>query len=414
MFCKQQNKTVDIGISWSVFVARIYRKTMAVLLIVISNFTHASDQCSNFNLWSASENAWTNYGNVFSVGTLFEPVFSGGLSATYIATSGNTAYYAFPTSVTVASSNTPGYYSLLKGGGMWNDKVIQEGAYSYVWIGSASTDKIQYANKTGQNCSATVSLMPVSGTTIQNIGGILVHVGLDAGREITVAGQASTTTPMTTPQRPHIDLRMSLAGTTLDLSTSGRVSITVPEGTPDGDYTGSIAMPYAISACAGEVVCRDPRLLSHMKTAVSNINATIRIRVVGGKPVNPDTYCHASSGNSLQINHGTLTPDTVNGNKKSNTIIISCTGGTQVPVKVKLSSLDNPNTSVQLTGNNGILTPVSNGIDSLVTLEGGVTEKTIDVNSTASVIVYSELKVGGNAVTAGAISGNAIATISYN
>ncbi|HAV8511285.1 TPA: hypothetical protein JLE25_004499 [Escherichia coli] len=393
---------------------RICKKIMAALIVFnfIGNFAHASN-CSRFNLWNAPANNWTIYGNVFSVGALFEPVFTGGLAATYVASSGSTAYYTLPASVSVASSNTPAYYSLLKGEGAWNNQVIQEGPYSYTWVGGATTNEIQYANKTGQNCDATVSLTPISGTTNQNIGGILVTVGLNGGQKITVSGHASTATLMTTPQRPYINLNMSLTGTALNLSTSGQVTITVPYGTPDGDYTGTIAMPYTVSACAGQVVCQDPRLLAHMQTGISNINATIRIRVVDGKPVNPDTYCHVSSGDKISIQHGILTPDIVNGNVKSNTITISCTGGTAVPVKVTLTPVGRPNTSSQNVGNKGILTPMSNGIDSLVTLDNGSTEKTINVNSTAIVKVNSELKTGLNAVMAGSFSGNAIATISY-
>lgn len=393
----------------------MYKKIIAVLItpILICNYSYASN-CSNFNLWDAASNRWTSYGDVFSVGALFEPVFTGGLAATYVASSGNTAYYAFPSSVTVASSNTPAYYSLLKGAGAWNDRVIQEGPYSYTWVGGVNTNQIQYANKTGQNCNASVSLTPVNGTTTQNIGGISVTVGLNGGEKITSVGYASTTTLMTTPQQPHINLNMSLTGMTLNLSTSGQVAITVPPGTLDGDYTGTIAMPYTVSACAGQVVCQDSRLLSHMKTGVSNINATIRIRVVDGKPVNPDTYCHVSSGDNLSIQHGTLTPDSVNGNIKSNTITISCTGGAMVPVKVTLLPVGSPNTSSQYIGNKGILTPMSNGIDSLVRFDDGSSEKTINVDSTAMVKINSELKTGSNTVMAGAFSGNAIATISYN
>lgn len=392
----------------------IYKKIIVALITIgfIGNFAHASN-CSDFNLWDAVNNNWTNYGNVFSFGALFEPEFTGGLAATYVANSGSTAYYTFPASVTVASSDTPAYYTLLKGGGVWNNEILEEGAKPYIWIGVGG-DMIQYANKTGQNCDATVSLIPVSGTTYQNIGGVLMTVGLNDGRKITAMGHASTVTPMTTPQNPYININMSLAGMVLNLSTSGYVTITVPHGTPDGDYTGTIAMPYTVSACAGQVVCQDPRLLVHMKTGVSNIKATIRIRVVDGRPVNPKSYCHASSGSNISIQHGTLTPGIVNGNIKSNTITISCTGGAMVPVKIKLAPVGQPNTSSQYVGNKGILTPMSNGIDSLVTLDNGLSEKTINVNSTAAVKVNSELKTGSRAVIAGSFSGSAIATISYN
>lgn len=44
----------------------------------------------------------------------------------------------------------------------------------------------------------------------------------------------------------------------------------------------------------------------------------------------------------------------------------------------------------------------------------GSSEKTINVDSTAMVKINSELKTGSNTVMAGAFSGNAIATISYN
>ncbi len=385
---------------------------MVILMLTISNFCYASN-CSYLNLWTASTGNWSSYGNVFSVGGLFEPTFTGGLAATYVASSGQTAYYSFPTSIAVASSNAPSYFSAIRGDGQWGGRLIAEGAYDYVWIDSPQN--IQYANKSGQNCTATVTLVPLAGTTSQSIGGISVLVGLEGGQRITATGSASTVTPMSTPQQNHITLRFRLSGLALNLSTSGRVTVTVPSGTPDGDYTGTIAMPYSISACGGAVVCQDANFLRHMRSSTSNINATIRIRVIDGKPVNPDTYCHASSGNHLSIQHGTLTPDRVNGDIKDNTIIVSCTGGTKVPVKIKLSSVGTPNTTSQLTGNNGILTPMSNGIDSLVSLDNErVTEKTITVNSTAVVRVNSELKTGSGAVQAGQFSGNAIATISYN
>ncbi|HAW2553216.1 TPA: hypothetical protein JLQ01_005014 [Escherichia coli] len=402
-----------IAVGWGLIKMRISR-FMVILMLTISNFCHASN-CSYLNFWDASNSTWTSYGNVFSVGGLFVPTFTGGLAATYVASSGQTAYYSFPTSVTVASSNAPSYFSAIRGDGSWGGQLISEGMYDYVWVGGSTPYGIQYANKSGQNCSATVTLVPLAGTTSQSIGGISVLVGLEGGQRITATGSASTVTPMSTPQQNYVTLHFILSGIALNLSTSGRVTVTVPSGTPDGDYTGTIAMPYSISACGGQVVCQDANFLRHMRSDTSNINASIRIRVIDGKPVNPDTYCYASSGNRLSIQHGTLTPDRVNGDIKDNTITVSCTGGTKVPVKIKLSSVGTPNTSSQLTGNNGILTPMSNGIDSLVSLDNErVTEKTITVNSTAVVRVNSELKTGSGAVQVGQFSGNAIATISYN
>ncbi|EFM0751984.1 hypothetical protein HIX98_004155 [Salmonella enterica subsp. enterica serovar Bredeney] len=269
------------------------------------------------------------------------------------------------------------------------------------------------ANKSGQNCASLVRITPVNGTTEQSIGGIAVTVEVNGGNEVTAQGYASTTTPMTTLQQDGVKMNMRLNGVQLNLNTAGNIMITVPASTPDGDYTGSIRIPYAVNACAGEYVCNDRRIWQHAATGVGNVYASIKIRVVGGKPENPDTYCTVASGAGLAINHGLLSPGSVSGNRQSNSVIVTCTGGATVPVKIKLSPVGNPHTGPQLTGNNGVLTPLGDNIDSLVSLgDDRVTEKTVNVSSIATIAVNSELKKSGN-VQPGYSSGSVVVSVSY-
>ncbi|EHI5678374.1 hypothetical protein J9T78_004407 [Salmonella enterica] len=385
------------------------------VLIPIKNVL--ADNCGAFNIYrdiraDGQPGGWTSYGDVYNAGALFIPSFSAGLAAQYVATSGQTASYSLPPSVSVMSNNIDSYYTALIALGTWNNHYFDLGNYGLVYYGGAPGGN-QMANKSGQSCTALVRITPVKGTTVQNIGGISVTVGANGGNEVTARGYASTTTPMTTLQPSGIRMNMNLSGVQLNLSTAGTVLVTVPANTPDGDYIGTIQIPYAVNACAGEYACNDTRIWEHARSGNSNINAAIKIRVVGGKPENPDTYCTVASGTSLYINHGLLSPSSVNGNRKSNSIVVTCTGGATVPVKVKLSPVGSPHTGSQLTGNNGVLTPLGNNADSLVSLgDDRVTEKTINVSSVSTLAVNSELKTTGN-VQPGVSSGSAVISVSY-
>ncbi|EAO2118210.1 hypothetical protein GKG76_18765 [Salmonella enterica] len=387
-------------------------KWIIVFLFIIPIKNVMADNCGDMNLYSNIAGGWSGYGNVFYAGALFVPSFSAGLSAEYVATSGQTATYRLPSSVSVVSTNTSSYYTAMIGLGAWNNHYFDLGSSGLVWLGTSSGSQ-QQTNKSGQNCLATVRVTPINTSTMQMIGGISVTVGLQGGQTISAQGYASTVTPMTTLQPNGVRMNMSMGGVQLNLTTAGYVLITVPSGVRDGDYIGTISLPYSITACAGQHVCGDTRIWSHASTGISNINASIKIRVVDGKPVNPDTYCTASSGSGITINHGLLTPDQVSGNIKTNTIVVSCTGGSTVPVKIKVKPVGSPNTGTQLTGNNGILTPLSNNTDSLVSLgEERNTEKTVNVVSIASFPVNSELRANSS-VTPGSFSGSAVVTISY-
>ncbi|EBG2396366.1 hypothetical protein FIR28_20460 [Salmonella enterica subsp. enterica] len=387
-------------------------------LVVVANIACAiffvknvlADNCSSFNMYR--DDHWTNYGDVFNGGSLFIPSFSAGLAAQYVATSGQTASYSLPPSVSVMSSNTDSYYTAMIGLGSWNNYYFDLGTSGLIFVGN-TPGGMQMANKSGQSCTALVRITPIKGTTVQNIGGISVIVGTSGGNEVTARGYASTTTPMTTLQPSGVRMNMNLSGVQLNMSTAGTILVTVPANTPDGDYIGTIQIPYSVNACAGEYACNDTRIWEHARSGTSNINATIKIRVVGGKPENPDTYCTVASGTSLDINHGLLSPGGVNGNRKSNSIIVTCTGGATVPVKVKLSPVGSPHTGSQLSGNHGVLTPLGNNADSLVSLGGErVTEKNINVSSISTVVVNSELKTTGN-VQPGVSSGSAVISVLY-
>ncbi|ECK3803941.1 hypothetical protein FRK02_21405 [Salmonella enterica] len=390
----------------------LWAKFLLIILFSICSTEGAlADNCSAFNIYK-NTTGWLPYGDVYNAGALFTPAFSAGLAAQYVATSGQTASYSLPASVTVAASNTNSYNTALIGLGSWNNHYWDLGSGGIIYAGNAP-DGMQMANKSGQNCMALVRITPVNGVTVQHIGGITVTVGVSGGKEVTARGYASTTTPMTTLQYSGIKMNMNMSGVQLNLNTAGTVLVTVPAHTPDGDYTGTIQIPYAVSACAGEYVCSDNRIWQHAHSGVGNINASIRIRVVGGKPENPDTYCTVAGGTSLDINHGSLSPSSVNGNTKSNPVVIVCNGGTPVPVKIKVLPIGSPHTGPQLTGNNGILTPLDNNTDSLVSLGNErVTEKTITVYSLSSLAVNSELKTINN-VQPGVFSGNAIVSVSY-
>lgn len=377
-----------------------------------------ADNCSSFNMYrdiatdGVTHLGWATDGDIFNGGALFIPSFSAGLAAQYVATSGQTASYSLPPSVSVMSNNTSSYYTAVIALGVWNGHYFDMGSSGLIYMG-AKPGGMQMASKSGQNCTALVRITPVKGTTGQNIGGISVIVGTSGGNELTVRGYASTTTPMTTLQPTGVQMNMNLSGVQLNMNTAGTILVTVPANTPDGDYIGTIKIPYSVNACAGDYVCNDTRIWEHARSGTSNINATIKIRVVGGKPENPDTYCTVASGTSLDINHGLLSPGAVNGNRKSNSIIVTCTGGATVPVKVKLSPVGNPHTGSQLSGNNGVLTPLGNKVDSLVSLGGErVTEKNINVSSISTLAVNSELKATGN-VQPGVSSGSAIISVSY-
>ncbi|EBS3707153.1 hypothetical protein EHB58_23960 [Salmonella enterica subsp. enterica serovar Hull] len=396
-----------------------WKKNLFVIVLVIFPLQNVmADNCSSLNFYrdssgsGDSSDGWMGYGDVFNGGALFIPSFTAGLAAKYVASSGQTASYSLPSSIGVMSNDTASYYTALIGLGSWNNHYWDLGSSGFIYVGK-TPGGYQKANKSGQNCSATIRISPVKGTTVQNIGGISVTVSENGGNEVTARGYASTTTPMTTLQPSGVRMNMNLNGAQLNLSTAGTVLITVPANTPDGDYTGTIKIPYSVNACAGEYTCNDTRIWQHARLGTSNINASIKIRVVGGKPENPDTYCTVTSGAGLDINHGLLSPNSVNGNRKSNSIIVSCTGGTTVPVKVKLSPVGNPHTGSQLTGNNGVLTPLGNNIDSLVSLgDDRVTAKTINVSSLANLPVNSELKTVGN-VQAGEFSGSVIVSVTY-
>lgn len=396
------------------------KRIILIFLLTIPLRVAWSDECGNFNLYSSSyvglkvtPNGWTSYGNFIHAGGLFTPVFSAGLVAQYVSSAGQTAVYSLPSSVRVAASNASSYYTMavLHGGPFdWGGQTIDGGASRGVI--RLDANGWQKANKSGQNCVATVNVTPLKGTSTQNIGGISVIVGLQGGQTVSVRGTASTVTPMTTLQLGGVSMAMNMPAVQLDLSTAGVIQITVPEGMPDGDYTGNIQIPYAVNACGGDYVCNDDkRIWKHIKTETSNISAMIRIRVVNGKPVNPDTFCTAS-GNSLNIEHGALNPAMVNDNMKSNSIIITCNGGEAVPVKLTLNISAPPHTGPQLTGNKGILVPLTNGIDSLLSFEG-VTEKTVNVSGLSSVKVNSQLKTGGGVMVPGKFTGSAVATINY-
>ncbi|ECH9262276.1 hypothetical protein AVA06_004704 [Salmonella enterica subsp. enterica] len=382
-----------------------------VLFTIIPMKSALADNCSAFNLYEKSD-GWSTYGDVFYGGALFTPSFAAGLAAQYVATSGQTASYSLPASIPVAASNTDSYYTAMIGLGLWNSRYFDLGNSGLIYLG-VIPHGMQKANKSGQSCMALIRVIPVKTTTVQNIGGISVTVGVNGGNEVTARGYASTTTPMTTLQNSGIRMNMNMSGIQLNLNTAGTVLVTVPAHTPDGDYTGTIQIPYAISACAGEFVCNDSRIWQHAHSGAGNVNASIRIRVVGGKPENPDTYCTVAGGTSLDINHGSLSPSSVNGNTKSNSIVIVCTGGATVPVRVKVSPTGSPHTGPQLTGNNGILTPLENNMDSLVSLGNErVTEKNINVSSVSTLAINSELKTTGN-VQPGVFSGNAVVSVSY-
>lgn len=390
----------------------LWAKFLLIILFSICSTEGAlADNCGAFNIYENTD-GWSPYGNVFYGGALFTPSFAAGLAAQYVATSGQTASYSLPASIPVAASNTDSYYTAMIGLGSWNNSYFDLGSTGLIYLGY-TPHGMQKANKSGQSCMALIQVMPIKTTTVQNIGGISVTVGINGENVVTARGYASTTTPMTTLQYSGIKMNMNMSGVQLNLNTAGTVLVTVPAHTPDGDYTGTIQIPYAVNACAGEYVCSDSRIWQHAHSGVGNINASIRIRVVGGKPENPDTYCTVAGGTSLDINHGSLSPGSVNGNTKSNPVVIVCNGGTPVPVKIKVLPIGSPHTGPQLTGNNGILTPLDNNTDSLVSLGNErVTEKTITVYSLSSLAVNSELKTTGN-VQPGVFSGNAVVSVSY-
>ncbi|ECY4609909.1 hypothetical protein ACQX6Q_20590 [Salmonella enterica] len=394
---------------------KLWVQTLIVMVFTVASVKNVlADNCSEMNFYKDSKNVgWSIYGNVFSVGALFSPTFSAGLSLKYEATSGQTARYSLPTSVSVAANDTQSYYNAVIGnGGTWNNHYFDRGSSGLIWLGGAPGGN-QMANKSGQNCTAIIRVTPVKSEIVQNIGGISVTVGSSSGNEVTVRGYASTTTPMTTLQPLGIRMNMNMSGVQLNLNTSGTILITVPASTPDGDYLGTIQIPYAINACAGENVCNDTRIWRYAHSGGGNITASVKIRVVGGKPDNPDTYCTVASGTGLTINHGLLSPGSVSGNRRSNSVIVTCTGGTTVPVKIKVLPVGRPHTGPQLTGNNGVLTPLDKNIDSLVSLGNArVTEKIINVSSIATLAVNSELRTTGN-VQPGVSSGSAVVSVSY-
>lgn len=126
-------------------------------------------------------------------------------------------------------------------------------------------------------------------------------VGVSGGTTVSSVGVGSTVDNLTIPRISH-NTRINLTSMWVNLSTAGKVTITVPEGTPDGLYSGQFTLPYTALACVGENRCAQNDLWQSAASGGGTLTGEIRIRVVGGQPVDPDIHCQQLSASPLSIN----------------------------------------------------------------------------------------------------------------
>ena len=388
--------------SMTVMSMKVMRRICGGLLFVLSSSCY-SHNCSNLTILGLGD-VWMR--ERFDLGTIFAPTFNAGFVAQYEMTSGKTATYSFPNSVTAyATTASPIVASLISGSGQ---EFYVNGYYDEI-----VSRQYFHLSKSGQGCLATLRATPLSGTTIQNIGGMVFTVGIQGGRTVTATGTGSTVDNLSIDRLRH-NSRVNLDSMAVSLSTAGYVTITVPDGTPDGLYAGQFTLPYSTLACVGNNRCSDNGLWQRAATSgAGTLRGEIRIRVSGGVPVNPDIHCQQLTPvGPITLSHGSLTPVMAPGNTARARLVIGCTGGDSVPVTISIKNIGNPNTGSQLSGNVGILTPLTNGMDSKLTVEGR-TKYTTSVGASASFSVQSELVSGSILPAAGKYEGNGVVTIAW-
>ncbi|MDK6579315.1 hypothetical protein QP300_10775 [Escherichia coli] len=353
-----------------------------------------ANNCSNMIINGPQFNNPLAYG-YWSFGALFAPTFNAGFIAEYKASSGTTATYSLPTAINAFASGVSPVY------GSVTSTTFPQDFYSYGQIGTASG---LYFSKTGQNCNTTLRITPLSGTTVQNIGGISFVVGIQNSQVVNVNGTGGNATPLNVLST-SIPVRLMMSSVAVSLATSGLITITVPSGTPDGVYAGTFSLPYSALACVGANKCADESFWRMAPSTVSNLKGEIRIRVSGGKPVNPDIYCKQLNAGDLILSHGSLPINNVAGNIATRSLLIGCTGG-NIPVTISVKNIGTPHGS-QLSDNTGVLTPLTNGLDSKLSINRKA-KFTTNIGASASFNVTSELAINNNEVEAGEYTGQGV------
>lgn len=381
----------------------ILRATAALLgVLACAGLARATDQCSDMGIRGTAFYQPDLYG-LWSFGALFVPTLNAGFVAQYEASTGTTATYKFPQSVTAYANAAAPVHGSVTSTTFTND------FYSSGNIETTGSGTL-YFTKTGQNCSVATRVSPLAGNYSQNIGGVYFSVGVINGQVTNVAGIGSNQTNLSIESHA-IPIRLNMNNISISLSTTGRVTITVPPGTPDGLYAGTFDLPFSVLSCLGATKCASPSFWSAAPSTTSNLKGEIRIRVSGGKPVDPDTHCQLLSPNQITIPHGILTPATISGHTATRSIAVGCTGG-PVSVKASVKGIGIPNTGGQLPGNSGVLTPLSNGMDSKLTINGQ-TEFTTAVGASKGFDIQSELISGNRLPKAGPYSGQAVVTFAW-
>jgi len=180
------------------------------------------------------------------------------------------------------------------------------------------------------------------------------------------------------------------------LSTSLIISLLdsrIPAGTYQGTVIGS--MGQMAEGYAGEYMNYASDFIYYgLQNGVADV-LTMKFDVVI-----PDyTICTTSS--PLTINHGSLTPDQVQGNTRTQNLTIACTG----PATIKLT-MSNPNPQV----GNGIKSHIQMSSDNINWAESSQT--TLNSLGTEIINFSSTLNATG-AITPQSLNGSAVVTMNY-
>ncbi|WP_258143052.1 hypothetical protein [Escherichia coli] len=398
-FVTESTRVKSLSFFWRYF--KMNKCTLIVFCLGLSVFSMKgyADNCSDMTIGGPGFYVPSAYG-YWSFGALFVPTFNAGFIAEYKASSGTTATYSLPTTINAYSSGASPVY------GSVTSTTFPQDFYSF---GNISATGGLYFNKTGQDCNTTIRITPLIGTTIQNIGGVSFVVGSQNSNVVNINGTGGNATPLNVLST-SIPIRLTMNSVAVSLTTSGLITITVPSGTPDGVYAGTFSLPYSALACVGASRCADESFWSMTPSTVSNLKGEIRIRVSDGKPVNPDIYCKQLNTGDLILLHGSLPINNVAGNMATGPLLIGCTGG-NIPVTISVKNIGTPHGS-QLSDNTGVLTPLTNGLDSKLSIDRKG-KFTTNIGAAASFNVISELTINNNEVKAGEYTGQGVVTFSW-